>query len=369
MKKLLILTSVRTGGGHVSLTEAITEQLDLRDDVEYRVVDGFDLMSPFQRWLLADSYGWITRRAWLIWFWRLAYRVVERNPWMSVKTFQHVCRRKFLALQREFQPDGILAVNPCFIGSIINIMKKAGTEAPMLSMQADLIDIPVAWFDKRTALNVALTEEAYAYSLRKGIARERLAMGGFPVRRRFYEKACADARTTEDGYPQSILLMGGAEGAGHLVRAARELLEHTSSRVTIVCARNKKLREKLEEELAPEYGERVRLLGFISNMDDEMCAADLVVMRGSPNSAMEAAALNRPLIIIDALPGQEAHNPRVLASHGLCIYQPDVERLAQTVRELFDPATGLREKMTADQRAYMDPDCPGKIAEMLIERI
>ena len=54
MKKLLILTSVRTGGGHVSLTEAITEQLDLRDDVEYRVVDGFDLMSPFQRWLLAE---------------------------------------------------------------------------------------------------------------------------------------------------------------------------------------------------------------------------------------------------------------------------------------------------------------------------
>ena len=249
MKKLLILTSVRTGGGHVSLTEAITEQLDLRDDVEYRVVDGFDLMSPFQRWLLADSYGWITRRAWLIWFWRLAYRAVERNPWMSVRTFQRVCRKKFLALQREFQPDGILAVNPCFIGSVINIMEKAGTEAPMLSMQADLIDIPVAWFDKRTALNVALTDEAYAYSLRKGIAPERLAMGGFPVRRRFYEKVNADVRTTEDGYPRSVLLMGGAEGAGCLVRAARELLERTSSRVTIVCARNKKLREKLEREL------------------------------------------------------------------------------------------------------------------------
>ena len=166
MKKLLILTSVRTGGGHVSLTEAITEQLDLRDDVEYRVVDGFDLMSPFQRWLLADSYGWITRRAWLIWFWRLAYRAVERNPWMSVRTFQRVCSKKFLALQREFQPDGILAVNPCFIGSVINIMEKAGTEAPMLSMQADLIDIPVAWFDKRTALNVALTDEACARASR-----------------------------------------------------------------------------------------------------------------------------------------------------------------------------------------------------------
>ena len=104
-------------------------------------------------------------------------------------------------------------------------------------------------------------------------------------------------------------------------------------------------------------------------MDEEMRAADLVVMRGSPNSAMEAAALNRPLIIVDALPGQEAHNPRVLANHGLCIYQPEVERLAETVRELFDPATGLRDKMTADQRAYMDPKCPGKIAEMLMERI
>ena len=188
MKKLLILTSVRTGGGHVSLTEAVTEQLDRREDAEYRVVDGFDLMNSAQRWLLADSYGWITRRRWMLWLWRLGYRVVEHHPNLSVRIFEHCCRRRFLALQREFQPDGILAVNPCFVGSIINIMKKAGTEVPLLCMQADLLDIPAAWFDRRTAYNIALTEEAGAYSAQKGIAPERLTVGGFPVRRRFFEK-------------------------------------------------------------------------------------------------------------------------------------------------------------------------------------
>lgn len=369
MKKLLILTSVRTGGGHVSLTEAVTEQLDRREDAEYRVVDGFDLMNSAQRWLLADSYGWITRRRWMLWLWRLGYRVVEHHPNLSVRIFEHCCRRRFLALQREFQPDGILAVNPCFVGSIINIMKKAGTEVPLLCMQADLLDIPAAWFDRRTAYNIALTEEAGAYSAQKGIAPERLTVGGFPVRRRFFEKAGGEVRLTPEGDPREILFMGGAEGAGHFVQAARELLANTASRVTLLCGRNEKLRGRLEEELTPRYGERVRVLGFIHNMDEEMQTADLIVMRGSPNSAMEAAAMNRPLMIIDALPGQEAHNPRVLESHGLCVYQPDVERLAETVRALFDPMSGMLEKQRAAQRTYMNPDCAANITEMILERI
>lgn len=369
MKKLLILTSVRTGGGHVSLTEAITEQLDRRGDVEYRVVDGFDLMNSVQRWFLADSYGWLTRREWMLWLWRLGYRMVERHPNLSVRMFEHCCRKRFLALQREFAPDGILAVNPCFVGSIINIMKKAGTEIPLVCMQADLIDIPAAWFDRRTAFNIALTEEASTYSARKGIAPERLAVGGFPVRSRFYEKRGGAVRRTEDGFPREILLMGGAEGAGHFVEAAHELLENTSSRVTLLCGRNEKLRRRLEDRLKPLYGERVRLLGFVGNMEDEMQAVDLIVMRGSPNSAMEAAAMNRPLIVIDALPGQEAHNPQVLQAHGLCVYQPDVRCLARTVRILFSPDDHLLNAQRSAQQAYMNPDCAANITEMILSRI
>ena len=79
--------------------------------------------------------------------------------------------------------------------------------------------------------------------------------------------------------------------------------------------------------------------------------------------------MNRPLMIIDALPGQEAHNPRVLESHGLCVYQPDVERLAETVRALFDPMSGMLEKQRAAQRTYMNPDCAANITEMILERI
>lgn len=40
--------------------------------------------------------------------------------------------------------------------------------------------------------------------------------------------------------------------------------------------------------------------------------------------------MNKPLIITDSLPGQEADNPKVLAKHGLCILQPDPDALPET---------------------------------------
>lgn len=369
MKKLLIVTSMRTGGGHVSLTEALTEQLAEKENVQFRVMDGFDLMSRPAQWLLADSYGWITRRKWLLWFWKLGYAVVEKRPVLSEKVFTRVCRKRFLALVREFQPDAVVANNCCFIGGLMNIMEQAGIAVPLFSMQADLIDISAAWFDRRTTLNIALTEEAYAVGLEKGMAVERMAMGGFPVRRRFYADAPAAVCRTAQGYPQRILVMGGAEGAGNFVAAAEKLLQETDSIVTVVCARNRKLKARLEKTLLPRYGARIRPLGFVDNMKEEMDAADLIVMRGSPNSAMEAAAMQKPLIILDALPGQEANNPRVLADHGLCRLEPSIDRLPETLRSMFDESSGAISEMQRAQRAYMDPGCAGKIADMILRQI
>lgn len=368
MKKLLILTSMRTGGGHVSLTEAIDEAFKGMEGVQTRVVDGFDLMSPTMRWLLADSYGLITRRSWLLWLWRLGYRTVEAHPGLSVRVFETVCCRRFLALAANFQPDGILAVNPCFCSSVINIMEKKGRRVPLMCLQADLINIPSTWFDKRTALNFALTQEAYDYSLRKGMSPQRMAMLGFPVRKRFYATEQERAKPLPR-YPRRILLMGGAEGAGNFVGAAHALLAATECQLTIVCGRNKKLKTHLEKTLLPHDGARARVLGFVSNMREEMAQADLIVMRGSPNSAMEAAAMNKPLIITDSLPGQEADNPKVLAKHGLCILQPDPDALPETIRTLFDPANPTLKSMREAQRAYMDPACASRIAQRIADSI
>ena len=170
-------------------------------------------------------------------------------------------------------------------------------------------------------------------------------------------------------YPRRILLMGGAEGAGNFVGAAHALLAATECQLTIVCGRNKKLKTHLEKTLLPHDGARARVLGFVSNMREEMAQADLIVMRGSPNSAMEAAAMNKPLIITDSLPGQEADNPKVLAKHGLCILQPDPDALPETIRTLFDPSNPTLKRMREAQRAYMDPACASRIAQRIADSI
>ena len=116
-----------------------------------------------------------------------------------------------------------------------------------------------------------------------------------------------------------VTVMSGSEGSGIIRAVVRVLLKRTDAHVNVVCGRNKKLRKKLKKAFGEQYHGRLSVMGFVDDIQNVMAASDILILRASPNAAMEAVALNVPVILFGQLAGQEQHNPDVLqAGPGAC---------------------------------------------------
>lgn len=358
MRKLLIITSMYTGHGHKSIAEALAERLSAYDDIEIKIIDGFSLMNRFEQYMAEYTYGPITRMPGKAWEWNFIAGLTFRKPVVSVVAA--MIRAKLLALLDSFQPDAILSAHPIFLATVLDVMDDAGVRIPLIAHEVDLIDITEYWYDPRIDKVLAPSRESYECTIAHVKDPSRVIEVGFPVRSRFMN---VPAPAPHEG--TVVTVMSGSEGSGIIRAVVRVLLKRTDVRVNVICGRNKKLRKKLKKEFSEHYHGRLSVMGFVDDIQNVMVASDVLVMRASPNAAMEAVALNVPMILFGQLAGQELHNPDLLQAHGLAKYCSAPEALPDCVKALFANDGAEIRAMRAAQRAYAPVDCAAETAKLL----
>lgn len=365
MRRLLIISADYTGHGHKSIADSLTERLKVYDDIEVRIIDGFDWMGKTQKILAEKTYGPVTRLPGRAWAMSHAAGMRFKEPLNRVVA--KAIKSKFHELLMEYKPDCIMSVHPMFLGSILDLLDEFGLDIPFVAHQADLIDIALQWFDPRMDLVLAPSQEAYDCTIAHGIDPEKVIKVAFPVRSRFM--GLADKAPVRTGSRQVVTIMSGSEGSGSIRTVVRELLKHTDVRVNVVCGRNKALRKKLRNAFAWKYRGRLNAMGFVEKIQDVMLESDMLIMRASPNSVMEAVALNKPVILFGQLAGQELHNPDMLQKYGLAVYCPEAERLPACIAELTKDNGAAIERMRECQRAYAPGDVTAETAKILNDYI
>ena len=358
MRKLLIITSMYTGHGHKSIAEALAERLSAYDDMEVKIIDGFALMNRFEQYMAEYTYGPITRMPGKAWEWNFAAGMTFRKPVTTVVA--SMIRSRLLALLDSFQPDAILSVHPIFLASVLDVLQEAGLKIPLIAHEVDLVDITEYWFDPRIYRVLAPSRESYACTLAHVDDPDRVIEVGFPVRMRFMN---VPAPAPHEG--TVVTVMSGSEGSGIIRAVTRVLLKHTDVHVNVVCGRNRKLRKKLKKAFGEQYHGRLSVMGFVDDIQNVMAASDILILRASPNAAMEAVALNVPLILFGQLAGQEQHNPDLLQAHGVAVYCPQPDALPKCIADLFAGGGAKMEAMRAAQRAYAPVDSAAETAKLL----
>ena len=361
MRRLLIISAEFTGHGHKSIADSITERLAVYDDIETKVIDGFDLMNKVQQVCAEKTYGPITRLPAKAWATSYAAGAKLKQP--LERLIGKVIRPRFEKLIREFKPDCIMSVHPMFNGSVIDLLKEMNLKIPFVLHQADLIDIASYYIDPRADLTLSPSQEAYDSTVAGGVDPDRIRQVGFPVRSRFI--GLSEGGRPYNGDQPTITVMSGSEGSGVIRSVTRELLHGTNAHVNVICGRNKALRKRLKKKFAKKYFGRVNVMGFVEGIQNVMLESDLLIMRASPNSVMEAVALNKPVILFGQLAGQELHNPQMLEKHGLAKYCPDPKKLPECVAELCRNDGAEIERMRACQREYAPGDVCTKTAKLL----
>ncbi len=375
--RLLLLMS-DTGGGHRAAAAAIAAQaLRLRPDAQVEVVDAIAAVSTFWRGV-AGLYGPITRRT--PWLWGAlfsAFGGASGAPlWQALNGAAVLSvRHRFLTLVDAWRPDAVVSTHPlinqgCQAARVLYAQER-GRTIPFGVVVTDPVTFHAAWIEPKADRTFVATHEARARAVSCGAPLERVTVAGLPIHPEFFDGSMApDAARTGLGLPRDTpvgLVTAGGAGRGTL-RALVEALLNIGPRphILAVAGRDVAAETRLRARANQVEGGRLHVFGFTNSMPVLMAASDVVVTKAGPGTLFEALALGKPVVVMDALPGQEAGNVTLVRDHGLgAVALEGPAQAASAVEALLaDPAA--REKAAQAGRALSQPHAAREIAQWML---
>jgi len=307
-RTILILTS-KTGGGHVSLAEALRDRLAKDYTIELT-----DPQPGFIQW----HYRVVSRYA--LWLWASEFQLVD-TPLRSRllhSTYTLILQKKLKNLLKQVHPDLIITTYPFLSYEVRQTLQQTGVSIPLVMLFSDPASVHCAWLTERhAAATLAPTQETYKQALSVGFDPARLHLVGWPVREQFYraDPSCRDDTLTRLGLdPErfTVFLQGGGEGAAKFGRTVERVLA-TSQQLQVILATG------TNETLLHRFqgAKNLYALPFTKEIAPFIAASDVVMGKAGPNTLFEAVTLGKPFIATAYIPGQEKGNLEFIRRHKL----------------------------------------------------
>lgn len=158
-----------------------------------------------------------------------------------------------------------------------------------------------------------------------------------------------------------ILVSGGGIGAGKIETVAAQLTKRSDWLTIVICGNNKTLKKRLEKNMAD--AENIRIEGFVNNIEQFYRAADLGIIKPGGLTLAETLASKLPLLLMDAVPGQEECNMRCVCNAGAAIKLKNAEETLQMTEEIFNSPEKLK-NLTENAEKFARPDAADKILKI-----
>ena len=328
-KNILILTS-KTGGGHISLAEALRDLLeqDGEQPGERKHTYNITIIDPqpsFFHW----HYRLVSRYA--LWLWAAEFQFLDTpgRARLAHRSFTQLVQRQLHTLLDETRPDVILTTYPFLSYEVMRVQAQRSSAIPLVMLFSDANGVHNAWLTERqAAATLATTRETYEQALTAGFAPKRLHLVGWPVRAQF---TCAQLNAEKraqllthlnlDPNRFTVFLQGGGEGAARFARTIENVLAAGAATATTSAGSGLQviLATGTNHALLERYQHTPHLatLPFTKEIAPFMAAADVVMGKAGPNMLFESMTLGKPFIATAYIPGQEQANLPFIQHHGL----------------------------------------------------
>ena len=303
MKKILIFTS-HTGGGHISLAEAIRDQVQSR--YETAIVDPQPRAVNFH-------YRTVSRHA--LWLWEAEFKLTDgtRRARMAHELSKHTFAIPILRAIRRVDPNLIISTYPFLTSEVTYAMRLFRIRLPFAMLFSDPNGVHRSWLtEKRAHATFAPTQETYQQALASGFDPERTYFTGWPVRGQFYHAVPVPlSQLGLDEMRFTVFLQGGGDGAARFARTVEQVLSLERVQIILAAGTNRKLYHQFQGR------QNIHVLPFTREIAPYMAAADVVMGKAGPNVLFETVTLGKPFIATAYIPGQEQVNLGFIRRHGL----------------------------------------------------
>ena len=356
MSKILIITSDKTGSGHRASANAIHKKLE---DKGHQVLqlDVFPLMGKMGT-VMENSYIPLTTRAPFLYY--LLQRFSEYFPWFIHMPMYFEVRKNLIKVIREYEPDLILSVHCMFTRAISHLIRKEKLNIPFCVGVIDLVEPPKVWEDRNADLTFVPTQIIKEEYLRRGFAKEKVVVSGFPVRDDIRHRK----EVKEVEHPIRILMVNASTDLKKNLRFLEEVSRLKDVTVDCVCGLDERMHEmlfRMKEE--GQLKENVRIYGFIHNVNELLDQSHILLTKAGPNMIMEALYSGTAIIVTGHIKGQEDHNYRYVTENGYGLKCEDPEMIHDVLQDFIEHET-LQECLKK-----IAEDDIGNGAEVIADRI
>jgi processive 1,2-diacylglycerol beta-glucosyltransferase len=369
-KPRVLLLSATSGAGHVRAAQALEKTFSARGDCVVEHIDALQHVSKLFQRIYDKTYISIVRRAP-----ELMGVLYERTdqPWHHPRrrlALDRLNTGPMIRLLKHVQPDLCVATHFLPAEIIAWLIAKRKLHARNAIVVTDY-DVHAMWLCRTVDRYYVANEEAAEYLARLGVHRDSLRITGIPIDPLFVKPLDRfDAREHLGLAPGMgiILVAAGGYGIGPVEQLVKDLLAvNRPWQIVAIAGKSEKIRKRLEEVARatgklPDGSPKLCAVGFTTEMDQYMGAADLLVGKAGGLTTSEALARALPMALIEPIPGQEERNADHLLEAGAAIRCNNLPAAAWKIAKLLDDPARLT-RMRDAARGLGRPSAASAIAE------
>jgi processive 1,2-diacylglycerol beta-glucosyltransferase len=344
----VLILSASAGAGHLRAAQAIEKAfLRLNAAGDLRNIDTLDYTNKLFQNLYSKAYIEMVDKAPDVLGW--LYDHFDK-PWQYQRrrlAFDKLNTRPFIKLLRDYQPD--LAVCTHFLpAEIISWLKQKNRLDTRQAIVVTDFDLHALWLCRHYEHYFVALEETKRHLQALGTPPEKITVSGIPIDPVFAENKDKAQMRRKLGLHHNlpaILLSAGGFGVGPVEMLIESLTNmHNKIQLVAICGKNNELKsriEKLSRRLPDNSPLKIIPVGYTTDMDEYMSAADLLLGKPGGLTTSEALAKTLPIVIVNPIQGQEERNSDHLLEEGVAIRCNNLPVLGYKIDSLLDSPARL----------------------------
>ena len=351
----IIIAYASAGTGHRRAAQALynyfKENCSTRD---LKIIDALQKTNFIFRNLYSCGYLFLVNHALWLWhfgFWLTSIKAFRPITGILISIINRLNTKDFSEFLIQEEPDFIISTHffPLEIATYLKRIQKL--KSKLVSVITDF-GIHPFWILGGTDMYIVASDSSKEQLILEGVRENKIKDFGIPIDSKFlkqYERDILCKKFALEPNKFTILISTGSSGIGKIEEIVDSLYKEVQ--ILVVSAHNKILYESLKKKNYP----KVRVFGFIDNMQELMAVSDIIITKPGGLTISESLAMGLLPIFITAIPGQETENAKILAKKSIGLNLKDVASLKDTVldfRNHPEKLESMKEKIRELKRPF-----------------